>query len=77
VGVASVDAIFHKIDAKVDAKERLQYGDVQRLAIFNYLRTVEQRKRSDELTEHVFTRKSVASSSSLAPTGASSSTTKK
>jgi len=75
VGVAAVEAIFQKMEAKVEAKERLQHGDVQVLTIFNYLLTVEQRKRRDELTEHVLTRKSVASSSSLAPSGAPSSTT--
>ena len=75
VGVAAVDVLFQKIEGKGEAKERLHYGDVQDLAIFNLLLTVEQRKRRDELTEHVLTRKSVASSSSLAPSGASSSTT--
>ena len=53
VGMAAVEAIFQKIEAKVEAKERLQDGHVQDLAIFNYLLSVEQWKRRDELTEHV------------------------
>ena len=39
VGVAAVEALLKKIEAKVEAKERLQHGNVQDLAILNDLFT--------------------------------------
>ena len=57
IGKDAVTAILQQLRAKAEAKETIQYGDLQDLAIFNFLLSVEQRKQRDEMTEQVLTRK--------------------